>query len=418
MPEPLIADLVIAHAAELLTCARDAGDDVGVVSDGAIAIASGRIAAVGTTAEVSARVDVSRTRVLNATGKIVTPGFVDSHTHVVFGGSRVEEYVAKLTDGDLDAVKAAGAPVGIHGTVQCTRDMSTEDLISATRPRLREMLAAGTTTVESKSGYGLTLKSELKLLRVNRQLDTLQPIDIVSTFMGAHGIPEGVRREVYIAQIIDEMLPRVAAERLAEFNDVWCDPGQFSLDESARIMEAGVRFGLRPKMHLDQLGHTGAGGLAAAVGCVSVDHLNHTSLPEMQLLAEAGITAVAMPGIDFATAHQPPVNCRQIIASGMRLALATDICPGGWIPSMQLIISLACRLHGLSPAAAIRAATIGSAHALAREHEIGSLEPGKQADVLILDVTRHEDLAYKIGRNAVDIVVKAGQVVVDRTGSG
>jgi imidazolonepropionase len=413
MTEKLTAELVISHAEELLTCSTDANDLVGLIRDGAVAIAGDRIIAAGTTAEVEAGVDLSRARRIDASGKTVMPGFVDAHTHVVFGESRLDEYVTKLTDGDVNALRARGIPVGIHGTVDRTRPLDVDELIDATMPRLREMLAAGTTTMESKSGYGLTVESELILLRANQKISELQPIDVVSTFMGAHGLPRNMAREDYVAVIVGEMLPQVAAEQLAEFNDVWCDVGQFSLEETRLILQAGLQLGIAPKVHLDQLSHTGAADLCAELSCVSVDHLNHTTASEMRRLAVAGVTAVAMPGIDFATAHQPPVNCRQILESGMRLALATDICPGGWIPSMQLIIALACRLHQLSPAEAIRAATIGGAHALSRELDTGSIEVGKRADLLILDVARHEELAYKIGRNAVLYVVKSGQIVVE-----
>jgi imidazolonepropionase len=409
-----VADLLIIDAAELLTCAAGATDLIGRVPEGSVAIANGRILAAGPSAEVAATVDTSRARTIDASGRVVLPGFVDCHTHVLFGGSRVDEYVAKVIGADLDAVRATGAPVGIRGTVERTRSMSVDELAESAMSRLHEMLAAGTTTVESKSGYGLTVESELKLLRANRRLADSLPLDMVSTFMGAHGVPDGVPRERYVAQIIDEMLPRVVEEGLAEFVDVWCDVGLFTIEESRRILEAGHDHGLKSKIHLDQLSHTGAATLAAELRCTSVDHLNHTPPDEIRLMADAGVVAVAMPGIDFATAHQPPVDCRRIIDNGMTLALATDICPGGWIPSMQLIVALACRLHRLSPAEAIRAATLGAAQAVAREDEIGSLEPGKVADCLILDVSRHEDLAYKIGRNAVETVIKRGEVVLER----
>lgn len=413
MNSSLAADLLITNAAELLTCSADADDLVGRIPHGGVAIAGERIVAVGTAEDVAQQVDVSQAQVIDATGKLIMPGFVDSHTHVVFGGSRVDEYVAKVTGGDLEALQATGVPIGIQGTIGATRNRSETELIDATLPRLRDMLAAGTTTAESKSGYGLTLESELKLLRVNQQLDARQPIDIVSTFMGAHGFPEDTPRGDYVTQIIEEILPRVAEQRLAEFNDVWCDEGLFTIAEARRILEAGLQLGLKPKIHLDQLTHTGAAELAAELGCTSVDHLNHTTLEEMQRMTGAGVTAVAMPGIDFATAHQPPVDCRKILQSDMQLALATDICPGGWIPSMQLIIALACRLQALSPAEAIRAATLGGACALDREQDVGSLEVDKRADVLIMDVERHEDLAYKIGRNAIETVIKDGQIIVD-----
>jgi imidazolonepropionase len=408
------ADLLIHDAAELLTCAAGAPDLIGLIRGGSVAAAGGRIVSAGPSAEVAAAVDASQARKIDASGRVVLPGFVDCHTHVLFGGSRVDEYVARVTGADLGDVVARGAPVGIRGTVERTRPLTVEELTDSATPRLREMLAAGTTTVESKSGYGLTVESELRLLRANRRLAESMPLDIVSTFLGAHGIPSGVPRERYVAQIIDEMLPRVVEEGLAEFIDVWCDTGLFTIEDSRLILEAGHAHGLRSKMHLDQLSHTGAARLAAEMRCTSVDHLNHTPPDEMRLMADAGVVAVAMPGIDFATAHHPPVDCRRILDNGMTLALATDICPGGWIPSMQLIIALACRLHRLSPAEAIRAATLGAAQAVARGGDLGSIEPGKVADCLILDVSRHEDLAYKIGRNAVQTVIKSGEIVVER----
>lgn len=406
-----VVDLLVVNASELLTVAAGAPDPLGIVAGGAVAVAGGRIVDVGTTGAVLARVDATRARTIDARGRVVMPGFVDCHTHVVFAGSRVDEYTARLTGGDLDALRAAGVPVGIAGTVAQTRAAGAEGLLAETLPRLREMLAAGTTTVESKSGYGLNLETELAQLRVNRALTARQPAEIVSTFLGAHAIPDEMPRRRYVDLIVEEMLPRVALERLAEFNDIWVDPGAFTLDETRRMLAAGARWGLKPKLHLDQHGHTGAAALAAEFGCTSVDHLNHTTLHEMRAMAAAGVTAVALPAIEFATALQPPVDCRRIIESGMTLALATDICPGGWVPSMQLVIALACRLYRLSPAEAIRAATLGAAYAVAREHEVGSLEPGKRADLLILDIARHEELAYKIGRNAVETVIARGRVV-------
>jgi imidazolonepropionase len=411
------ADLLIDNAGELLTCADGAADLIGRVPDGAVAVAGERIVVVGTAEEVAATVDTSGARRIDVGGRVVMPGFVDCHTHVVFGGSRVEEYAAKVSGGDLDAVRARGAPVGIVGTVERTRALGVEGLVDVTLPRLREMLAHGTTTVESKSGYGLTVEAELDMLRANRRLAELQPVDIVSTFLGAHAVPPEMSRERYVELILGEMLPRVAAEELAEFHDVWCEVGYFTVEESRRLLEAGLGYGLKPKLHLDQNSHTGAAALAAEVRATSVDHLNFTPLDEMRLMAGAGVTAVAMPGIDFATGHTPPVDCRRIIESGMTLALATDICPGGWIPSMQLIVAFACRLHRLSPAEAIRAATFGAARAVARQDEIGSLEAGKLADILILDIERYEDMAYKIGRNAVRTVIKRGRIVVERSES-
>jgi imidazolonepropionase len=414
MNERTPADLVIRSAAQLLTCQGDAADLIGLIPDGWVAIGGKRIIAVGSASDVSQQVDLSRAKVIDATGRVVMPGFVDCHTHVVFGGSRVDEYAAKLTGIDLEALRRAGKPVGITGTVGATRALSVDELVEQTVPRLAEMLAAGTTTVESKSGYGLTLESELALLRANKQLDSLQPIDIVSTFLGAHAIPPDVPREHFIASVIEEMTPQVAEEGLAEFTDVFCESGYIWNDEAEAILRAGLAHGLKPKIHIDQYEYTGAADFTARLRCTSADHLNYTKPEEMRTLAAAGVVGVAMPGLEFSVAHPRPVDCRAIIESSMTLALATDICPGCWMPSMQLVINLACRLHHISPAEAIRAATLGAALAIDRGDEIGSLEPGKLADLLILDVSQHEDLAYRLGRNAVETVIKRGEIVVER----
>jgi imidazolonepropionase len=414
MNAPLPVDLLIEHAAELLTCAPDAADLVGRIPDGAVACAGERIVAVGPTDAVRRLVDARAATVVDATGQLVMPGFVDSHTHVVFGGSRVEEYTARLTGADLSALAARGVAVGIGGTVALTRLMSVDDLAEATLPRLREMLAAGTTTVESKSGYGLSTDAELKMLQVNRQLAGAQPVELVSTFLGAHASPPDVPRERYLDEIITEMLPAVAQAGLAEYCDAFCEQGYFTIDETRAVLEAGLAHGLKPKLHLDQYAPSGAAQLAAELGATSVDHLNFTPPEDLLRLAAAGVVGVAMPAIDFAVAHPRPIDVRALLDAGLTVALATDICPGCWLPSMQFLINLACRLHGISPAEALRASTLSGALALDRGHELGSLEVGKLADVLIMNVARHEDLAYRLGRNAVELVVKRGRIVVER----
>ena len=414
MTERARADLIVEHAGELLTCRAGAADGVGLVPGGAVAVAGERIVAVGTAGEVAGRVDRAGARVIDAAGRVVLPGFVDCHTHLVFGGSRVDEYAARVAGDDVAALRRAGVLVGIEGTVGQTRDLSVDALVEEALPRLAEMLAAGTTTVESKSGYGLTTESELRLLEANRRLDQFQPVDVVSTFLGAHAFPPGVPPERYVDEVVGEMIPRVAEAGLAEFCDVYCDDGFFTVEQAGRVLEAGIGHGLRPKIHLDQYAHTGAARRTAELRCVSADHLNFTEPDEIRLLAAAGAVAVAMPGLDFAVAHPRPVDIRSLVDGGMTVALATDMCPGCWLTSMQLVIALACRLHRLPVASAIRAATLGGALALGLGDEVGSLEPGKRADLLVLDVERHEDLAYRLGRNAVQTVVKGGTVVVER----
>ncbi len=413
MTDPTSQNLLIEHAAELLTVRADAPDRIGRITDGSVLIAGDRIVAAGSAREIERQVDRSSSRVIDARGKVVMPGFVDCHTHLIFGGSRVEEYAAKVAGLDIAPLVEAGIPVGITGTMAATRALSVDQLVEQALPRLSEMLQNGTTTVESKSGYGLSADSELRMLRANRQLAVIQPVDIASTFLGAHALPPDQSREGYLASIIEEMIPQVVEEGLAEFCDAFCEEGYFTVDETRRVLEAGLEHGLKPKLHLDQYSHSGAALLAAELKCVSVDHLNFTPPDEVRLLAEAGVVGVIMAAIDFAVAHPRPIAARDLLAEGLTLGIGTDLCPGCWLTSMPFVIALACRLQGIPVQEAIRAATLGAARAIDRQHEIGSLEPGKLADVIILDVERYEDLAYRLGRNPVENVIKRGRVVVE-----
>jgi imidazolonepropionase len=318
----------------------------------------------------------------------------------------VDEYVARCAGLE----PPAGAPTGIVGTMAATRPLDARTLADASADRLHEMRAHGTTTVESKTGYGLARDPELAMLEANALLQREVGIDIVSTYLGAHALPPDVGRDAYVQEVI-ETIPEVAARELASFCDVYCDDGYFTLAESRRILEAGLAHGLRPKVHLDAYSHTGAALLAAELGATTVDHLNHTSAPELDALAAAGVIGVVMPLLDFAAQNPSPTHARTLIDCGVRIALATDICPGCYTASMQLVIQYACRTGGLSVAQAIRAATIDAAAAVGRADRVGSLAPGMQADVLILDTARHEHLAYRIGHNAVRTVIRRGVAV-------
>lgn len=396
-------DLLVSGAAELLTCAADAPDLIGSTSGG-VAVRDGRIVAVGDVTRYSA--DVT----LDATGKVVLPGFVDAHTHVVFGGSRVREYAAVV--GGLPT--PAGEPKGITGTREQTRSLPVEVLVDQAAPRLREMLAQGTTTVESKTGYGLDVEAEFRLLEANRRLDAELPVDVVSTYLAAHAFPPEVSHETWVEQILRQ-LPQVAAQGLASFNDVYCDEGYFDLKQTRRILETGLEHGLRAKLHLDAYSHTGAADLAIELGAVSVDHLNFTDEAEVARLAEAGIPGVYLPCLEFAVGHPRPVPARRFAELGMELALSTDVCPGCWVTSMPLAVAMGCRLGGLSVPQAIRAATYGGARALGMHDAAGSLVVGGQADIVVLDLPSHEDLAYRIGADCVDTVIKSGQILEEVT---
>ncbi|HET8559609.1 MAG TPA: imidazolonepropionase [Marmoricola sp.] len=403
MAEPTTVDLVVSGAAELLTCSAGAPDLIGCTSGG-VAVHEGRIVAVGDVSGYVGRETV------DASGKVVLPGFVDAHTHVVFGGSRVEEYAASV--GGLPVPD--GVPRGITGTAATTRSRSVDGLVAEAGPRLLEMLAHGTTTVESKSGYGLEVQAERRLLLANRALADEVPMSVVSTYLGAHAFPPDLAPDLWVERILRQ-LPRVAAEGLATFNDVYCDEGYFDLDQTRRILETGLEHGLRAKLHLDAYSHTGAADLAIELGAVSVDHLNFTTPAEARRLAAAGIPGVYMPCLDYTVAHPRPVRARELAAEGLELALATDVCPGCWTTSMQLAIAMACRAGGLSVPQAVRAATYGAARALALEEEVGSLAPGLRADLLVLDLPSHEHLAYRLGRNSVETVIKDGRILKEAT---
>jgi len=404
---------LIENAGQVLTCALDAPDLVGASTNTVVAISGNAIATVGTLAEISAAHDIGGARRIDARGGLVMPGFVDCHTHLVFHKSRVEEYAQKVIGRSAAEIRAMGIPVGITATARMMREASKEQLADSAAERLAHMLAFGTTTVESKSGYGLNTATEIKMLEVNALLAERQPIEIVSTFLGAHEFPEDKSREAYIAEILDEMIPEVARRNLAEFNDVYCDDGYFTIAESRAILEKGREHGLKIKIHTDAYSHIGGSTLAAELNAVSADHMNYTDPAEYALLRDAGVVCVVMPALDFSVGHSRPFDARAMLDAGVTLALATDMCPGCWLESMPFVVQLACRLYKFSPAEAIRAGTLHAAIALDRGARLGSLEPGKQADIAIFPYARFEDMAYRLGRGRARMVLKAGEVVFD-----
>lgn len=409
------ASLIIQNAAEVVTCRGTDVSSVERIPGGWVAIAGEEIIAVGTREQVAAEVDMEHADVIDASGKVVAPGFVDCHTHLVFGGSRVQEYAAKMTIDDPTELARLGIQTGIQVSVEMTRKATEEQLFQTARERLARMLHAGTTTVESKSGYGLTTTDEIKMLHVNAKLAKIMPVDIVSTFLGAHGWPAHLPKEVYMGVLLDEMIPWVSGLGIATYCDVWCDDGHFTAQESEKILRAALDAGLQPKIHTDAYSYVGGSDLAAEMGMVSADHLNYTPPAVMKKLANAGVTGVLMPALDFAVRHPRPFDARAMIDSGMTVALATNLCPGCWTESMQFVMALACRLYRMSPAEALRAATIGGAMALGLGNDRGSIEVGKLADLQIWNVPSYEHVIYRLGGNVVEWVIKRGKLVVDRT---
>ncbi len=416
------ASLLVEHAAELVTVADGhpgpfAGPrqaELGIVRDGALAAGpDGRILAVGPTAAVRGAAEPAPgARVLDARGRCVLPGFVDAHTHAVFAGDRAEELAERLRGADYLAILAAGG--GILSTVRATRAASEEALLTRAAGFLDEMLRHGTTSVEIKSGYGLSVTDELKLLRVARRLGERGPQTVVATVLGAHAVPPEWRHhpDGYVALVTDELLPRVAAEGLARFCDVFCEHGVFTVEQSRRVLAAGLRLGLRPKLHAEQKSAFGGTRLAAELGAVSADHLEHATPEDAAALAATGTVAVLLPGAAFVLGEERQAPARALVEAGVPMALATDFNPGTCpIVSLPLVLGLACLRRLLTPAEAVVAATRNAAHAIGLGDERGSLEVGKRADLVVLDAPSHGHLPYWFGRNLVQAVVKDGRVV-------
>lgn len=413
------ADLLIIHASELLTLVpgrepRRGPDmnDLGIIPGGAVAVRDGLIMSVGPTEELLRTVQAERT--MDAGGRVVMPGFVDPHTHCVFAGHRADEFEMRLKGASYMEIMAAGG--GIMNTVRATRAASVDDLVRESMPRLRRMLEHGTTTAEAKTGYGLTVADEMKMLEAIAHLNRAQPVELVPTFLGAHAVPAEYNGNTdgFVDLVVSEMLPAVAAllaDVRPRFCDVFCEEGAFSLEQSRRILERAKGLGLGLKIHVDEFKALGGTALAVELGAISADHLVATPEEEIRMLAQSAVIAVSLPGTPFGLGHAEYTPARAIIDQGGALALATDLNPGTCpCESMQFIIALACRSMRLTPAEAIVAATVNAAHAVGVGDRVGSLEAGKQADILVLDVPTYRMLAYRFGTNMVRTVIKRGEV--------
>lgn len=415
-------DVVLKDAAEVLTMAAvkapGAGTtaderSVGLIQGASVFVADGRIVAVGDYEELAKGYDLAKAEVISAEGQVVTPGLVDAHTHLVFAGSREDEFVRRIGGATYADIAAAGG--GINRTVRETRQAGEDDLYVDAALNLERMILAGATTVEVKSGYGLTLDDEMKLLRVIDRLRREAPVDVVPTFLGAHEVPpeyEG-NPQKYVELVADVMVPEVAASGLAEFCDVFCEKGVFSVEDSRHILTKAKEHGLAAKVHADELVPFGGAELAAEVGAVSADHLLHVSEAGMEALAKAGTVAVLLPGTPFSLMLEGQAPARELLRRGVTVALGSDFNPGtSPTPSMETVVGLACRLLRLTPAEALRAATIDAAKAVRRADETGSIEPGKRADLVVWDAPSFAYIPYFFGGHLVRHVIAGGRVAV------
>jgi imidazolonepropionase len=415
-------DLVIFHTNELVTMntkygAPRIGEDMSelvIINDGAVAVKDDIIIFIGSTDELISKFEFGKIPTkIDATNRLVTPGFIDPHTHIIFDGTRENELSMKLEGKSyIEILKAGG---GILKTVRETRKAPIEKLVENGKKILDRMMSYGTTTVETKSGYGLTTESEIKQLRTIEILNNEHPLDIIPTFLGAHAIPPEYENKTdeYVSLIISDMIPKIAKEGLAEFCDVFCEEGIFTIKQTHKILKTAIKYGLKPQIHIDEIVDTNGALLASQVRAIQTGHLLKSNDDGLKAMAEAGVIATLLPGTPFCLMLNEYAPARKMIDLGIPIAIATDLNPNCWTESMQMIIALACYHMELSPAEALTAATINSACAIQRQDAIGSLEIGKKADLIVFDVPNHNFLPYHFGINLVSKVIKNGKIVVD-----
>ncbi len=419
---PLNADLAIKNISQLVTCEPDlfdSSDDevrpVGLIDDACLLISGGAISWVGGRKQFETS-GHGASEVIDAGGLAVLPGFVDAHTHTVFAGSREREYEMRVKGAGYMEIAAAGG--GINATVGAVRNASIDELVQSGSSRVGSMLRQGTTTVEIKSGYGLSVEAELKMLKAIKRVGEETCVDVVPTFLGAHEIPPEFRenRDGYIDLLIDEMIPAAGESGLAEFCDVFCEQGVFTADESRRILLRGKEYGMRPKLHADEFVESGGAGVAGEVGAISAGHLGHASREGLEAMKASGTVAVLMPGVGVGLGRPEFTDARTMIDMGLDVAVATDFNPGSsMVHSLLIVSSLACSFMKMTPAEVILAMTVGGAKAVGRQDRVGSIAPEKQADLVLVEVPDFRYVPYHLGGDIVRTVIKNGIVVFDRT---
>jgi imidazolonepropionase len=411
-----MSSLAVLNASQLVTLSGPKRPRVatelsalGIIHNGGMLVRHGKIDRVGPSDEIEK--NVGDAEVVDAGRRVVLPGFVDAHTHLVFAGNRLDDFERRARGETYEQIAKAGG--GIWSTVQKTRSASELDLLTQAKKHANWLLSCGTTTVEAKSGYGLTVEDELKILRVMRQLKAEVRLEIVPTFLGAHAVPRELSPDEYLDVLVTEMLPRVTAEELAEFCDVFCERGYFNIDQSRKILSAAKKVRLSLRGHVDQLTNSGGAKLMAEMGATTADHLEQTDEQGIAALKEANVQPVLLPGSVYALGSSRYPRVREMIEAGLAIVLATDFNPGSSpTPSMPMVLSLACTQMKMSPAEAITASTVNAAYSLNRGDSIGSLEPGKVANFAIFDCEDYRELSYWFGMPQTHSVYVRGDRVL------
>ena len=414
-----MSSLAVLHASQLVTLSGPKRprvgtelSELGIIPEGGMLIRDGEIQAVGPSDEIEK--NLGDVEIVDARGRVVMPGFVDAHTHLVFAGNRLDDFERRARGETYEQIAKAGG--GIWSTVEKTRAASEPDLLAQAKKHANWFLRCGTTTVEAKSGYGLTVEDELKILRVIRQLQKEVRLEIVPTFLGAHAVPKKLSPDEYLDLVITEMLPRVIAEKFAEFCDVLCERGYFDIDQSRKILSAAKKLGLSLRGHVDQLTNCGGAKLMAEMGATTADHLEQTDEQGIEALKKANVQPVLLPGSVYALGSSRYPRAREMIEAGLAVVLATDFNPGSSpTPSMPMVLSLACTQMKMSPAEAITASTVNAAYSLNRGDRIASLEPGQLANFVVFDCEDYRELPYWFGMPQTHSVYVRGDCVLNNS---
>lgn len=405
--------LILKNCKELLTMKKNETDLIGLKKNISVLIENKTIKKIGDYEDIVKEIGKKEYLEINCENRVVLPGYIDCHTHLIFGESRVDEYVASFTK-SINEIKGELPRIGLAASIYSTKNATDEELIVSSLKKLERMLGNGTTTVEIKSGYGIDKETELRQLRLLNVIRKYTPQKILSTYLGAHYYDLDMGKEKYIDFMIKEVMPIIKEEKLAQFSDIWCDEGYYTAEDSYKVLSAGLEYGMVPTLHSECYSAIGGARVAAKLKAANIGHLNYLKDEDILPLKEAGVVGVLIPTTDFSVNHPKPFEAEIMLKNGLEVAIATNLNPGNWVESMDITVALACRRHKMTVETAIYASTMGGAKALRVDKEVGSLEEGKIADIQIRDTETYKNIPYKMGVNEIEYVIKEGKIVVNR----